>query len=80
MEKQVLKRDYTRKCWRLLLWMHRPSWYLVPSPSCDGTGRIGEDPHGIPNNLMPFVAQVGVLVVYPLAFLWKPREGAFCVP
>lgn len=24
------------------------------------SGRIGEDPHGIPNNLMPFVAQVAV--------------------
>lgn len=24
------------------------------------SGRLGEDPHGIPNNLMPFIAQVGV--------------------
>ncbi|MEI2764974.1 MAG: UDP-glucose 4-epimerase GalE [Dermatophilaceae bacterium] len=24
------------------------------------SGRIGEDPHGVPNNLMPFVAQVAV--------------------
>ncbi len=24
------------------------------------SGRIGEDPHGIPNNLMPFIAQVAV--------------------
>jgi UDP-glucose 4-epimerase len=24
------------------------------------SGRIGEDPHGIPNNLMPYVAQVAV--------------------
>ena len=26
----------------------------------DASGRIGEDPHGIPNNLMPFIAQVAV--------------------
>ena len=24
------------------------------------SGRIGEDPQGIPNNLMPFIAQVAV--------------------
>jgi UDP-glucose 4-epimerase len=24
----------------------------------DPSGQIGEDPHGIPNNLMPFIAQV----------------------
>jgi UDP-glucose 4-epimerase len=27
------------------------------------SGRIGEDPRGIPNNLMPFVAQVFVYTV-----------------
>ena len=26
----------------------------------DASGEIGEDPHGVPNNLMPFVAQVAV--------------------
>jgi len=26
----------------------------------DPSGRIGEDPHGIPNNLMPYIAQVAV--------------------
>ena len=26
----------------------------------DPSGRIGEDPHGVPNNLMPFLAQVAV--------------------
>ena len=25
------------------------------------SGRIGEDPKGIPNNLMPFIQQVGVV-------------------
>ena len=24
------------------------------------SGRIGEDPKGIPNNLMPFIQQVGI--------------------
>src|SRR5690606_36913359 len=24
------------------------------------SGRIGEDPHGIPNNLMPYLAQVAI--------------------
>jgi UDP-glucose 4-epimerase len=24
------------------------------------SGKMGEDPHGVPNNLMPFVAQVAV--------------------
>jgi len=33
------------------------------------SGRIGEDPHGIPNNLMPYVAQVAV-GRYPYVRIW----------
>ena len=33
------------------------------------SGRIGEDPKGIPNNLMPFVAQVAV-GIHPFVRVW----------
>lgn len=33
---------------------------LLQSHRCHPSGRIGEDPRGIPNNLMPFIAQVAV--------------------
>jgi UDP-glucose 4-epimerase len=42
-----------------------PSWaiatlrYFNPA-GAHGSGLIGEDPHGVPNNLMPFIAQVAV--------------------
>jgi UDP-glucose 4-epimerase len=42
-----------------------PSWmvttlrYFNPIGAHD-SGKIGEDPHGIPNNLMPYIAQVAV--------------------
>jgi len=47
--------------------LHRaePGWdmallrYFNPS-GADASGRIGEDPNGIPNNLVPYVAQVAV--------------------
>jgi hypothetical protein len=36
------------------------------------SGRIGEDPSGTPNNLMPYVAQVrGVVRLW----LWQPTIG-----
>lgn len=41
-----------------------PSWqvillrYFNPG-GAHPSGRIGEDPRGVPNNLMPYVAQVG---------------------
>ena len=42
-----------------------PSWNMVLlryfNPiGAHGSGRIGEDPQGIPNNLLPFIAQVAV--------------------
>lgn len=42
-----------------------PSWNLAllryfNPVGAHGSGRIGEDPNGLPNNLMPFVAQVAV--------------------
>jgi len=44
------------------------------------SGRIGEDPHGIPNNLMPFVQQVAVgrqpaLHVYGTDYSTKDGTG-----
>lgn len=44
-----------------------PSWdifllrYFNPIGAHE-SGRIGEDPEGVPNNLMPFVAQVRACV------------------
>ncbi len=45
------------------------------------SGRIGEDPHGVPNNLMPFVAQVAVgrrekLVIYGTDY---PTPDGTCI-
>ena len=42
-----------------------PSWHIAllryfNPVGAHSSGRIGEDPHGIPNNLMPFVMQVAV--------------------
>ena len=44
------------------------------------SGYIGEDPHGIPNNLMPFVQQVAVgrrpaLTVYGTDYSTKDGTG-----
>ncbi|MGH7560618.1 MAG: UDP-glucose 4-epimerase GalE [Gemmatimonadales bacterium] len=52
---------------RILFDLHRadPSWniailrYFNPV-GADPSGRIGEDPRGIPNNLVPYITQVGV--------------------
>lgn len=35
------------------------------------SGRIGEDPNGIPNNLMPYVTQVAVGKLKELSVFWK---------
>lgn len=34
------------------------------------SGRIGEDPQGIPNNLMPYVSQVGGLLLGASEYHW----------
>ena len=34
--------------------------YLTRARLASDTGRIGEDPKGIPNNLMPFIQQVAL--------------------
>jgi UDP-glucose 4-epimerase len=39
---------------------HRPAAVLQPGRRPPPSGRIGEDPQGIPNNLVPFIAQVAV--------------------
>ncbi|MEX0639007.1 MAG: UDP-glucose 4-epimerase GalE [Balneolaceae bacterium] len=44
----------------------------------DGSGKIGEDPQGIPNNLMPFISQVAVGKRKKLAVFgrdWPTRDG-----
>lgn len=45
--------------------------YFNPT-GAHSSGDIGEDPNGIPNNLMPYVAQVSRL------FARKERTGRFC--
>lgn len=58
-----------------------PSWdifllrYFNPIGAHD-SGRIGEDPEGIPNNLMPYVAQVGSLEISRFRY-WaiSPRDS-----
>jgi hypothetical protein len=45
-------------------------------PLCENSGRIGEDPSGPPNNLMPYVAQVGPFL-YPLPFVHSPFRIPF---
>ncbi len=47
------------------LWRSDPSWHIVllryfNPVGAHPSGHIGEDPNGIPNNLMPYVAQVAV--------------------
>ena len=49
------------------------------------SGRIGEDPNGIPNNLMPYVAQVVVgrrdkLTVFGNDYATKVRRVSVCLP
>ena len=60
-----------------------PSWaigtlrYFNPV-GAHSSGRIGEDPHGLPNNLMPFIAQVAVGRRDRLAVFgddWDTRDG-----
>jgi UDP-glucose 4-epimerase len=47
------------------LWVSDPAWsisilrYFNPI-GAHSSGRIGEDPNGVPNNLMPYIAQVAV--------------------
>jgi UDP-glucose 4-epimerase len=56
------------------LWIAQPEWniailrYFNPV-GAHPSGRIGEDPNGIPNNLMPYVAQVAV-GVRPFVRIW----------
>ena len=40
-------------------WRHTSLRYFNPV-GAHASGRIGEDPRGVPNNLMPYVAQVAV--------------------
>ena len=40
------------------------------------SGMIGEDPNGIPNNLMPFIAQVAVGQTARTARVWKRLPNA----
>ena len=53
----------SRICWSTWLLL-TPSGtllcYVISTPLVRESGRIGEDPAGIPNNLVPFIAQVAV--------------------
>lgn len=53
--------------------------YFNPT-GAHGSGDIGEDPNGIPNNLMPYVAQVSRMYVYHDVNVVRTKIGQqFCV-
>lgn len=47
--------------------------YFNPT-GAHSSGDIGEDPNGIPNNLMPYVAQVGAVRGFAMREAKKKRE------